>query len=38
MIDMNRKRYLKSRLNKLFNKKAAGAQIRSQSKWINEGE
>ena len=37
-FDMNRKRELEDRLSELYDKKCKGAQIRSRSKWINEGE
>ena len=35
---MNRKRELEDRLSELYDQKCKGAQIRSRSKWINEGE
>ena len=37
-FDMNRKRELEDRLSELYDQKCKGAQIRSRSKWINEGE
>ena len=37
-INMNLKEKLESQLNKMYNKIAKGAHIRSKSKWIEEGE
>ena len=35
---MNRNRELEERLNTLYDQKCKGGQVRSRSKWINEGE
>ena len=35
---MNVKKKLESELNEMYNEMAKGAQIRSKSKWIEEGE
>ena len=37
-FNMNRKRELEDRLSTLYDQKCKGAQVRSRSKWINEGE
>ena len=37
-INMNLKKKLESQLNEMYNEIAKGAQIRSKSKWIEEGE
>ena len=34
---MNLKKKLESKLNEMYNEIAKGAQIRSKSKWIEEG-
>ena len=38
LINMNLKKKLESQLNEMYNEIAKGAQIRSKSKWIEEGE
>ena len=35
---MNKKRELETKLDVIYDNKSKGAQIRSKSKWINEGE
>ena len=37
-INMNRKRDIEKELDKLYEHKAKGAQIRSKAKWIADGE
>lgn len=37
-INMTRKKDLENQLDKLYENKSKGAQIRSRDKWIDEGE
>ena len=38
LIDMNRKRALEADLCEIYDKKCRGAEVRSRSRWVRDGE